>query len=119
RGDRAQSPGENGFDFRVGSHKKLLPTFVAGATESLQPNVVAREMTKRAPFVTLRTGEHLVGSATSLGMPATSFRNTSRSKGGPAAAGGASEDIETPSRWPPGYDCLGLRSPSAACGRTR
>jgi hypothetical protein len=29
-------------------------------------------------------------------MPATSFRNTSRSKGGPAAAGGASEDIETP-----------------------
>jgi len=43
----AQSPGENGFGFRVGSHKKLLPTFVVGATESLQPNVMASEITER------------------------------------------------------------------------
>jgi hypothetical protein len=41
RRDDTQSPGEDGFDFGIGSHRELLLRLVAGSFESLQLRVVA------------------------------------------------------------------------------
>src|SRR6266496_248590 len=100
--------------------RNLLPTFVAGVTESLQRNVVAREMIQAAAFLRFTRGR-ASGRIRDLARYARNLFSQhvpqqSRPCGHRRCDAGHRENPR-PGQ-PRGYERPGLRSPSAACGRT-